>query len=383
MSYFIITWHNHELAKTNMYNISQLHAYDALLLELICDNNPETNRTRLADMNSSAQQGILDRASIHRALELLCLNLREAAEFERDAQQRITDVRRTSQIMDLKLSADTALVDSAMQQEGISTIVYKGAVTSRMLSMPQAIKISGDIDLIVHEEDVKKAAAILFRLGYECKDIDGSEAAFLSDTLTPVDLHWSQLTVGSWSHRLSDYLRECWDNCAHVRVHNATVRTFSPTDSIAVLALHAGCHHLCADWTNIYELAECTKKWKDEIDWERLTRVAENYGFLEAILFPLKLASDYFSACIPSEFNGCNSLQMRRHGIERLGMFGFRGDIRSPLQHRFARAAWNVLLLSEYSDLANWIAQWAKLHASRKRLRSALISGEAETSVNH
>ena len=104
---------------------------------------------------------------------------------------------------------DLALAEicEAFSEAGIAHMPLKGSVVKRYYPLPE-LRYSGDFDILVHEEDMERASAILIENGFTCgsKGI-GAHDIFARDKLH-IELHHSLVHDYNISY---DFCRTVWD----------------------------------------------------------------------------------------------------------------------------------------------------------------------------
>ena len=168
---------------------------------------------------------------------------------------------------------------------------------------------------------------------------------------------------GGWGHRFAGFVEQAFSDGAVVEEGTVQISTFGPADTILVLALHAGCHHLCSDWASLCDMAQCTLVWQDRIDWERLLRTANVLGVRGALYYPLLLAGEHFGAVIPQEVMRGLNLPFCHLCMRQVAVAGFYGRVRGAAQLRIGRIAWNLLSKPTVGSFADWVKLWVWHHA--------------------
>jgi hypothetical protein len=327
-------------------------ALDRLLLSLLV--NP-TGGDRLAGGTDEATQSQLaQRAFVHNAHVLLAWQVGYSPYLGEHMRRQLRHLRRVSVARDAQLTRATSGATSALREAGVAALAYKGPTLRQALGLPSPVRISSDIDLLVRPGDVGKAEAVFAGLGYRCAARSTYEANYRSVSRPPIDLHWSLLTVGGWGDRLTWLVGQVWGSNVTVDLGCGEVRTFSPTDTLLILAAHAGCHHLCSDWAALYEMAFATSVWSDRIDWTRLLRAAHAAGLAGALYYVLELAVAHFNAAAPAEvLSGCRPRGWRRPAAV-IARAGFEGTLRADAAFRLSRIAWNLVLAPGLHSAARW-----------------------------
>lgn len=80
-------------------------------------------------------------------------------------------------------------ISELFEQEGIRHQLLKGTVTKKLYPMPE-MREMGDIDLVVYDESLDKAAQILEDLGFTNKGMDKHHMVFFKNPGIAVEVHW-------------------------------------------------------------------------------------------------------------------------------------------------------------------------------------------------
>jgi hypothetical protein len=329
---------------------------DKLLLAIIFES--EDACEQLSGLDEAVYTQLLHRARVHNALVLLSNRLHM---LDPNVQDFLRHVHLTSVVSDLHLAnqASKVVLDS-----GIDVLVMKGPVLWRALELASPSKISHDIDLLLKREDVSRADSVFKGLGYRCAKMGPNEAAYLSSEHRAIDLHWSLIR---WDDLSLDSWERLWADRVQVTIEQAEVSTLSPTHTIYALAMHAGCHHLCADWASLHDISCCIKNASSNIDWQHIIDLATSAGLKAALHPPLALASEHFGAPVPRDILRTLRLPVHQRGLDMIARRGFEGRIKSTAQYENAKRLWN--LLSQAGPYQAWIliAKWAKYHRDKKQ----------------
>lgn len=318
--------------------------------------------------NEAFGRKLLMRASAHGAVVMAARRLREDTNLSQELRLKTSHIEGLAMHRDMCLARSAVRVIRTLEASGIRAFVHKGPALWRALGLQAPSRISSDIDVIISPDDITSANIALGNLGYRCHESKGQEATYMSNDQPSVDLHWGLLTVGGWGNRLDGFFQDAWDRRATININGTFVPTLSPTDTTVALALHWGCHHICTDWTQLHEIAQCTIRWKENIDWDCIVRLAENARIENALCCPFLFSKCYFGALIPDWVSKRLRLPIHRKGLHIIAVAAFRGYIHSYPARRIARTFWNLLLQPGPCGLIEWGIQWAKHQGSKREL---------------
>jgi hypothetical protein len=193
-----------------------------------------------------------------------------------------------------------------LEQEGISAIPYKGPALAVMAYGDLGLREFEDLDLLVRPQDLRRAREIL--LG------DGFRPAY---GLTTRQEHRLLRRKGQLSMLLDGHLVELHQELFHpsfgfrmdhgaldgrlepVSVAGRLVPTYSPEDTLLILAAHGAKHFWCSlGW--ICDLAELVHARRD-LDWSGMIPAAGDAGAKRMVFLGVFLARELLDAPVPSD----------------------------------------------------------------------------------
>jgi hypothetical protein len=345
---------------------------DRILLDMMNVLRTKADTIDLAGVDIDA---LVQRARYRRVGTVISGKLSSFQHANRQIRDETRKMLRTSAMYDCVLAQAATNLSCSFRESNIKYIVYKGPVLWRALNTTGPFKVSDDIDVLVAGEDIEQASRILNSMGYRCCEVKGSEATYTSEGRPAVDLHWGLLTVSTWAEKLSAFVSNALERRVYIDLEGTSLPTFSPTDMVLSLTLHAGCHHICMSWVQIYEIALCTAAWRKEIDWEYILNAANAVGLKNALYGPLFLASGKFGALVPEEIIDRITLPVSKQGLVLIAKAAFEGRIRTYQTYRIARTMWNLILQSSPAGLVSWAQKWLA-HQSNKRRKIDVLNAE-------
>lgn len=189
----------------------------------------------------------------------------------------------------------------------IPAIPYKGPVLAVSLYGDLILRTFGDLDIIVHKQDIQRAKAILSSQGYRLalsltreQEIiflnSDSEAWFVrQEGMVRVEVQWGE--PGDFPFTLD--LEPFWKRLARYSFQGRTVWTFSPGDLLLLLCLH-GAEHCWERLNWVCDLNEWVRVRRG-IDWTCLIDQAEVLRCRRVLFLGLFLAHDLLGTPIPKE----------------------------------------------------------------------------------
>lgn len=198
----------------------------------------------------------------------------------------------------------------------IAAVPFKGPVLAVSVYGDLALRQFGDLDILVHAQDVLRAKALLIDRGYQAvlsaesqwRDVEltgAQEAAHLrfahayvfvrTDGKAEVDLHWT-FTRRYFSFPLD--LRDLQKRLEPVSLTDTVVSHFSPEDVMLILCVH-GSKSLWQRLQWICDVAELVGARGHEMDWQQMIARAERLGSARMLWLGLQLASGLLDTTLP------------------------------------------------------------------------------------
>ncbi|MBU1627452.1 nucleotidyltransferase family protein [bacterium] len=173
---------------------------------------------------------------------------------------------------------------SEFENAGIQAIILKGGFISHVLYEDVALRLMGDIDLLLKFEDLDRVGKIAEKLGYEFLKTRSSKELYekyhfhyvyrKTDELKFIfEFHWNLIKS---SMKLDIKPEELWKDTIEFNLFNTKGRTLSYENFFLHLIIHAG--HDCVEHGLIAlcEIAEFYKKFKMKINIPKFVNTTYN-----------------------------------------------------------------------------------------------------------
>jgi len=193
------------------------------------------------------------------------------------------------------------------ETSGIPAVPYKGPVLAVSLYGDLALRTFSDLDIIVRQQDIQRAKALLLSQGYRL-DLSltrEQEAAFLDSDLEGwfFRQEGKVLVEVQWGERkdfpLTPDFDPFWKRLGKYSFQDRMVWAFSPEDLLLLLSLHGAEH--CWERVNwVCDLAEFMRVHAG-IDWGGLIDRAGGMGCRRVLLLGLFLAYHLLATPLPGE----------------------------------------------------------------------------------
>lgn len=281
-------------------------AHEAALRRLIA--NPE-NLACCRDSTDADPGGLLVTAQRH-GIDVLvaAVQLGEPEVIECPSQRdALTRVERVAATLDALRTVELMRVLEALAKAEIEHLVFKGAALAHQIYAAPHLRPRADTDLLVREDDVGRAIAVLKRNGY-VQTVCAVEPPIGAQTLLThtgkrgvshsIDLHWRPFQRSRY--------RQCFD-VETLILGSVPLPQLSPWARCAPLpeALQLACVHLLAHHPNEYRLIwliDIDKLARDltSSDWATVERDVFARGIESECAAALQMAADLFDTPIHS-----------------------------------------------------------------------------------
>jgi hypothetical protein len=201
------------------------------------------------------------------------------------------------------------LVD-LFEAHDIPVIPLKGPVLAASIYGDIALRQFGDLDVLVHEQDVTRAKDLLRSQGYQPRGQRTStqEAASLQvgfhnqfvshDNKVLIELHWRLI---DWRFSVPFDLDRLWERLEPVSLADTMVHSFSPEDLLLFLCVHGSKpNHHWGQLGRICDVAELVHVHQG-LDWEQVVAQAGRLGSERRLLLGLLLTRDLLGIVLPEQ----------------------------------------------------------------------------------
>jgi hypothetical protein len=210
-------------------------------------------------------------------------------------------------LRNIRLTHELISLTELFSARGIAVVPFKGPVLSALVYGNLSLRHFGDLDLLVHEQDVEQTSTLLMAQGYQQghltkaqkRDLDfhSGEIVFINKaSQTVVDLHWKitpkffpfEIALKDWCQRLQP-----------VPLGKTQAYTFCLEDTLLHLCVHAASHL----WTRLEwlcDIAGLIRTHASEIDWRNVLEQAYRVGCDRILLLNCCLIRDLLGVSLPS-----------------------------------------------------------------------------------
>ena len=192
----------------------------------------------------------------------------------------------------------------------IAVILLKGAALAETIYGNIAVRPMGDLDLLVHREDVAAALAALRAAGWEAVDAEARDGLTLAYEVEialqkpgpiPVllEIHWGLLDSPHYQHTLP--LTWFWDTAVAVEADGVNALALGPETLVLHLCAHLALHHGGHGLLWLHDVAEVLHAYGDRLDWDEVLARGQAWDLVLPLQHILARVARDWEAPIPAE----------------------------------------------------------------------------------
>ncbi len=237
------------------------------------------------------------------------LNAANRDQVPPDVMGELQSLYQTNLRSNLFLTGELLEIVRDFSSHSIRAIPYKGPVLATTIYKNLALRQSGDLDVIVHESDVRHARELILARGYEqfwptITLNDAQEKAHLTrkynynfshpDKGITLELHWG-ITPRYFS--LPPNTEWLWERLEAVSLGGLTIPTFTSEDYLLILCIH-GANHCWMRLSWVIDIAELLRQ-SPELDWEYVFQQADKFACSRILLLGLQVCQALLGVSLP------------------------------------------------------------------------------------
>jgi hypothetical protein len=207
----------------------------------------------------------------------------------------------------LLLTGELIKLMDLLEGHGIQAVPFKGPTLALGAYGDVALRQFGDLDVLVHKQDVLKVKELLAREGFKpTPDLTSAQEAALlrfdcaynfgNDKNVLFDVHWN-FAAPYYSFEFD--IDRLWERLEPITINGRQLPGLSPEDLLQALCLHGSTHF----WDRlgwIGDVAGLIERRRD-IDWQLVINNSTRQGSLRILSLGLSLASELLEAPLPPE----------------------------------------------------------------------------------
>lgn len=238
-------------------------------------------------LGKADKKALLRMAEQHRVLPLLYDVLHDCKVLDSEEWRRVETYSRQTVLQSYRLLFLTRELTETLEQGGISPVVLKGCGLAAWYPVPE-LRRAGDVDLLVREQDLDHALAVLQQAGYVISEIQHANHHVVCCSERGIDVELHVMLAEPFNDgKINGRMRELSETFAEKRVYRDCMGVELPVPPDACQALQMLLHmlqhflragfgmRLLCDWTVFWNRQEGSKTW------EEFEQLAESCGVLE------------------------------------------------------------------------------------------------------
>lgn len=245
----------------------------------------------------------------HRTYMLVYKNLSKLKVLDKNGElfMSLEKLNKENKIKTIKFTTELINITKAFQENNIKSIPIKGPALSVEVYDNLFLRVSSDLDILVEVDDLDKAEATLFKLGYKkvkdernltTKQINYIKKhyhhfGYLNNKGVLVELHWRL-------HEFANYtdFERLFESSKTIEIFDEKIHVLKEEDNLIALMLHGTKH----GWTKVKWLCDIEAIIQNgNINWHILIIKAASLGLLQIVGQTLILVKELFNIEIPKE----------------------------------------------------------------------------------
>jgi hypothetical protein len=182
---------------------------------------------------------------------------------------------------------------TGLDAAGVEATTWKGPALALAAYGHVGLRTFSDLDLLVHQDDVDRAAGVLTGLGLRAAMSLPAEREwiFVRDDVV-LELHLAP------APRVAPGLNLTTLRSEPLKIGATAVRHLAAADLLVTLCVHAGKHR----WSRLQWIADVTELLRShpDLDWHRVRHLSKSSGSVRAVHLGVRLARDALSAPLPA-----------------------------------------------------------------------------------
>ncbi len=187
---------------------------------------------------------------------------------------------------------------------GIQVIALKGVVLNEFYPQPE-FRIMSDIDILVHEYNIKESVKIIEKLGYiPEKDKNTKHIKFSHQDFINIELHRSLIEYDCIKNK-QNFEEIVWINPRQIEINNFPVLALSWELQVLHVCIHMAFHTIYEGFglRQLCDLVLLVESKKTEIDWNIVIEKSKEYGIETFVYALFEVCNRLFQMEIPVELS--------------------------------------------------------------------------------
>jgi hypothetical protein len=220
-----------------------------------------------------------------------------------EIRQALVDRQRARNFLTLRMTAELFRILDLFSSQGIAALAVKGPVLAMQAYGDPAMRSYGDLDLLVRQQDIRRATELLISAGYvpavalsaiDAGKIPGQYLFSRTESKLIVELH-NDRTLRYFPRRLP--LEDFFARQVRVRLDAREAPALSVEDELVLICVHGAKHF----WERLMWIADVAAlvSCQTGLDWESVADSARAVGAERMLHTGLRLASDLLKLELP------------------------------------------------------------------------------------
>lgn len=234
---------------------------------------------------------------LYRCLAALPARLQPEPEF----MARLHAVYLHGAARNLRVAEELRGILTALNAAGVPVIPLKGAHLAFLTYADPAERVMGDLDLLIHPENARRARETLSALGYARFGLQHGDFIhnehFRRPRGTQIEVHW---TLGRAD--VPAFPLDCeavWTRALPAMMHGVPTRVLSPVDHLVYLCLHVYYHGFRVGLRRILDIREIVRVHGDQLDWAAVRTLSREWRCRRPVALVLTVVHEWFAIALP------------------------------------------------------------------------------------
>lgn len=247
---------------------------------------------------------IVETAKDHRIAPLVYNNLKNISDnVPSDVIKSHKESYKTTLARNILALQELKTILKTFSESNIRVIVLKGAALAETLYPDIALRPFGDIDLLIHKDDLPKIDNNLSQFGYELrKDISPEfyqkfsiELTYVKDESFALDIHWHIVRL-PYSKYVD--IEQFWNNATPINIGGIDTLILSPEYLLLMLCLHV----TREDYSQFFwlvDISEVIDYYRETFNWKLLLDKIQQYRIHSSMYYILLMVKQLLNAPVP------------------------------------------------------------------------------------
>jgi Uncharacterised nucleotidyltransferase len=282
---------------------------DELLLYCLRVVPDEAGDARLETLSSSDWDVLTEESGRHGVAPLLYHRLRtfhSDIPIPANVMARLRHIYLQSAARSMHLYHELRKVLGLLRDANIPVIALKGAHLAELVYGNIAIRPMGDVDILVHKDDLVRVEETLLVMGYAPAEYhrqiaeDNYHFVYgLPNRELFVEVHWNILPS---MYRFKIDIDGQWERSRQAIIAGVEISVLCPEDLLLHLCLHTSIIHLFGMGLRpLYDIFETIRYYGKEIDWKQVQLHSEQWGEAKCAYLTFRLARELAGASVPDD----------------------------------------------------------------------------------